>query len=329
MDGSLRHIGIFQELMTEVEAADGEITCVTDNRAGREDNHICAVETTITNQEGAQYTVISVAGFDHEQSEVRFDKVECPEFPEGYFGQTSTDPNGEPFTRTRADMVTDGESLVNYVKTIEEHITNEIKTFRGIIPGYDELIETQRRGVVVSRASRLRPCWREEGGPWKSEEIYFYLVSFTDKLYGIFNGLNAEFEDGTLLLYDGCIEYGESVRNILDQEGRTDGFLEYYWSDPRTSDDLVVDDSGNPIRGLSPGTSVKLGYFLESSFGGSAEDSKFVIGSGIYPDQEYYVPDGGVCQDVPDDLSEAARARLGEFPVFPEQKQPEQSSGGG
>ncbi len=99
------------------------------------------------------------------------------------------------------------------------------------------------------------------------------------------------------------------MRNILDQDGVDDGFLEYYWSNPLRNDDLVVDDSGNPIRGLSPGTSVKDGYFLETNLGGFSPFN-FVLGSGIYPDKEYYEPEGGMCQDIPDDLSEFARGYL-------------------
>ncbi len=118
-------------------------------------------------------------------------------------------------------------------------------------------------------------------------------------------------------LYDGCIDYGDTVSNILDQDGVDDGFLEYYWSDPRQTDDLVVDDDGNSIRGLSPGTSVKIGYFLETDFD-IPFGATFIIGSGIYPeDQEYYVPEGEMCQDVPDDLSLVSRTYLDRFPVFP------------
>ena len=82
----------------------------------------------------------------------------------------------------------------------------------------------------------------------------------------------------------------------------------------------MVDASGNPIRGLSTGTSVKLGYFLKTTFGGLTS-REFVLGSGIYPeDQEYYVPEGGTCQAIPDGLSETARAHLDKFPKAPGQE---------
>ncbi len=320
-DLSLGDIPLFKELMDRVEAANGESVCIEDTRTGREGRHICAVETT-HNEAGSTTDFILVAGFDHELEEVSYDLIQCPELGEGYFGQTSTDPDGEQFTRTSASMVTDSDSLVDYLKTVEEHITDEAKKIQDLLP--PGLSPGQQVGSIIAGVTRLRPCWREEGGPWKSGEIYFYLISFTDRLYVIFNGLNTEFEDGTVRLYDGCIDYGTTVRNILDQDGVDDGFLEYYWSDPRRDDDLVVDDSGNPIRGLSPGTSVKLGYFLQTNLGFSPYD--VVIGSGIYPDKNTYEPEGGMCQDIPDDLSELARGYLGEFPNFMD-REPEQDNG--
>lgn len=322
-DKSLRHIPIFQELMVKVEerGGGGEAVCVEDP-TGKYGNHICAVETTITNEHGTSTTAISVAGFHHESNEVDDSKVMCPEFPSGYFGSSGTDANGEQFTRTSAGMVGDEESLKNYLKTVDEHITNEIKRLAQTVPGYAQLSDTRQREITTLRLARLRPCWRDENEPWKSGEIYFYLIRYARgegaaKQYGIFNGLSPQFEDTTLLLYDGCIDVGQTVFQIL--ENQNDGLLEYYWSNPLKDDDLVVDESGNPIRGLSPGTSVKLGYFLTTNFGGATK-SDFVLGSGIYPEKEYYVPESGMCQDPPDYLSETARNNLDKFPVFPEQE---------
>ncbi len=304
--------------MNGVEGASGGAVCLPDNRPGRQGRHICAVETDLLIRTNNQDYIL-VAGFDHEPDDVRFDKIQCPEFPEGHFGQTAVDSNGEPFTRTSAAMVTDRESLVDYLKSVDEQLTNDAAAIYRLLP--PDLPQGLRGGLVYSAWTRSRYCWRQE--PWTSGQIYFYLVTFTDKLFGFFNGLNAEFEDSTLRLYDGCIDYGTTVRNVLDQEGVTDGFITYYWSDPTDPDDLVVDDSGNPIRGLSPGTSVKDGYFLQTNFSGLLRFS-FVLGSGIYPDEEYYEPEGGMCQDIPDDLSLFARGYLDEFPDFMDQEQPEQ-----
>ena len=72
-NGSLKHIGIFQELITEVERAGGEARCIQDD-SGKYGNHICAVRTVLTGGGGASIPVISVAGFHHELSEVDFSR---------------------------------------------------------------------------------------------------------------------------------------------------------------------------------------------------------------------------------------------------------------
>ena len=203
-DGSLRHIRIFEQLMTEVEQADGNPVCLVDTRATREGRHICAVGVTLSERQST-FDQYLVAGFDHEPEQVDYSKAPCG-IEEGWFGQTSTDSNGEEFTRTSADMVTDRESLVDYLKTVDEHITAETKRIQDSLP--PGLPLGAQIGYVAQDLLRLRPCWREKDGPWKSGEIYFYLTRYTDKQYGIFNGLNAEFEDVTLHLYDGCIDVG-------------------------------------------------------------------------------------------------------------------------
>ena len=313
-NGSLKHIGIFQELITEVERAGGEARCIQDD-SGKYGNHICAVRTVLTGGGGASIPVISVAGFHHELSEVDFSGVVCPDFTPQDFGEQAergTDSKGEEFIRTSADMVHDEKSLENYLKTVDEHISGELAVYRAI-PGLTPL---QRRALMGQRFIQLRPCWRT--WPWKQDDIYFYLITYAGEQYGIFNGLNPEFEDVPLRLYDGCIDISRGVSDIVDRQG--DGFLEYYWSNPLRDDDLVVDENGDPIRGLSPGTSVKLGYFLETNFGGAAIID-YVLGSGIYPDKKYSAPDeSGMCQPEPEGLSQLALDNLHKFPDFSEQE---------
>lgn len=320
-DKSLRHIEIFRELMTKVGGGVvGEAACVEDP-TGKYGNHICAVRTTLTSGAGFKNDVISVVGFHHEADEASAEKIQCPDLGDEYFGEPGTDPGGMQFTRTSAGTVTDRESLKNYLRTVEELISNRIEEIK-MAPGFEELGPLQKRTFITQGLVLSRPCWRKE--PWTSGSIYFYLIRYVPgegaaTQYGIFNGLSPQFEDATLLLYDGCTDVGQTVFQILEEN--PDGFLEYYWSNPVKTDDRVADASGNPIRGLSPGTSVKLGYFLTTNFrGGTLSD--FVIGSGIYPeDQEYYVPESGVCQDIPDYLTETARQHLDKFPKAPEQEE--------
>lgn len=321
-DKSLRHIEIFRDLMTKVGMlGEGEEAACVEDKTGTYGNHICAARTTLTSGAGFKNNVISVVGFHHEADEASAEKIQCPDLGDEYFGEPGTDPGGMQFTRTSAKMVTDRESLKNYLKTVEELISNRIEQIT-MAPGFEELGPLQKRTFITQGLVLSRPCWRKE--PWTSGSIYFYLIRYVPgegaaTQYGIFNGLSPQFEDTTLLLYDGCIDVGQTVFRILEEN--PDGFLEYYWSNPVKDDDIVVDASGNPIRGLSTGTSVKLGYFLTTNFrGGTLSD--FVIGSGIYPeDQEYYVPESGVCQDIPDYLTETARQHLDKFPKAPEQKE--------
>ena len=319
LDGSLRHIGVFERLMTEVEGAGGEAACVRDE-TGEHGNHICAVQTTITTETGAQNIVYTVAGFDHEPGDVDTSKAldACPDFGPQYFSQSGTDAAGASFKRTSAgmlDMAADRETLKNYVKTVEEHITDEIDRFRRL-PGYDRLSDERQRGAVTARLVRLRPCWREE--TWKSESIYFVLFRHAGgKRYSVFNGLSPRLKDSTLELYDGCVDIDQLIAQSLEEQDENNRFFEYYWSNPAKTNDKVTDEGGNPIQGLSPGTSVKVGYVLPTTFGGATR-ANFVILSGIYPeDREHYEPEGGTCHPIPDNLSALARDQLHRYPVFP------------
>ena len=330
LDESLRHIGIFEELMTEVEkpSAGEQPVCVQDE-TGDHGNHICAVQTTIR-QTGTQNTLITVAGFNHELGDADDSKAleACSNPPLEYFDAPGTGSDGETtFTRVNAktlDTAPDKDALKNYVKTVEEHIINEIDIFRDFlstIPGYDQMFsDREQRGHITGRLVRLRRCWREEN--WKSGSIYFVIFRHEGgKRYSVFNGLSPALKDSTLELYDGCVDVDQLIVKALEEQDEDDRFFEYYWSNPAKTDDKVRDDDGNPIPGLSPGTSLKMGYVLPTTFGGATEGN-FVILSGIYPegDKDYYIPESGMCHPIPDNLSASAREHLHKYPVFPEQK---------
>lgn len=320
LDGSLRGIGVFERLMTEVEKSGEQPACVTDE-TGEHGNHICAVQTTLTSQTGARNTVYTVAGFDHEPDDVNFDKAlaACPDLGSEYFNQSGTDADGKSFARTSAEMLdtaADRETLKNYVKTVEEHISNEIKDFREFLraqnPGYDLVPEQVQRGHITARLARLRTCWRQEN--WKSGSIYFVLFRHEGKRYSVFNGLSPTLKDSALNLYDGCVDIDQLIIQALDEENENNRFFEYYWSNPVKDDDRVRDEDGNPIQDLSPGTSLKVGYVLPTTFGGETK-ANFVILSGIYPeDRKQYVPEGGMCHPIPDHLSDFALDQLHRYP---------------
>ena len=333
LDGSLRDIGIevFDRLMIELEKpAQGEQPACVVDESRRYGNHICAVETTVTNQ-GAQTPVYTVAGFHHEPNEVNFDKAlaACSSFDSQYFDDPGTGSSGESFDRVSAgmlDMAPNEETLKNYVKTVEEHISNEIKTFRTFLrtnnPEYDSVPEQVQRGHITQRLVRLRRCWRQE--TWKSGSIYFVLFRHEGRRYSVFNGLSPALKDSTLDLYDGCVDVDQLIVKALEDNRP----FEYYWSNPVKTDDKVRDDDANPIPGLSPGTSLKVGYVLPTTFGGETE-ANFVILSGIYPeDREYYVPEGEMCHPIPDNLSALARDQLHKYPVFPGRDDGDAGDGG-
>ena len=104
-----------------------------------------------------------------------------------------------------------------------------------------------------------------------------------------------------------CVDVDQLIAKALEKQDEDNRFFEYYWSDPAKTDDKVRDEDGNPIQGLSPGTSLKVGYVLPTTFGGATEGN-FVILSGIYPEgEEHYVPEGEMCHPIPENLSADAR----------------------
>ena len=293
LSGSLRDIQIFRNLVDRTGEADGEVVCDRDP-TGKYGNHICAVEDSHTTESGAVNSFIQIAGFNHERDEVDHSRAvdACPSF------------NREDL-RSRgwlsADMVDDEESLVRYLKGVEEHISEEFAKVSAQQSGSDA-----RGRLPLVRMIQLMPCWRME--PWQADSIYFYIVTYTDKQYGIFNGLTPQFQDTTLLLIDdNGLNVGQAVLKEVLKEDDTpnEGFLTYLWDDPVVDGDEVVCEetgavpgkspqneedeevfceAGNPVPGKSPGTSVKLGYFIRTDFG--LGETYYVLGSGIYPKSE-------------------------------------------
>ncbi len=288
LSASLRGIPVFRRLMGRVEEAGDEVVCVQDDRPGRGGGHICAVEDSDTGEAGDSF--IHVGGFDHELGEADHSKslAACP------------DLSGKGWLN--ADMVNDEPSLERYLEGVNQHITEEFAE-----------VSHSRGRLPLARMVQLMPCWREP--PWQSGSIYFYIIIYTDKQYGIFNGLTPQFQDTSLILIDeNNLNVGQAVRGIVEEQN--EGFLTYLWDDPVVSGDEVVCEqtglvsgtplenegdnedeevfceAGSPIPGRSPGTSVKRGYFIRTDFGiGGTTD--YVLGSGIYPKSEEGGGSGG------------------------------------
>lgn len=297
VSGSLRGIPVFERLMTSVEQAGGEAVCVQDP-TGEYGGHICAAEDYEETESGTRNSFIQVVGFDHQRREADLSKAKeaCPEFtPEGL-----SDRGDRGWLS--ADMVDDEESLVRYLEGVVEHVSEEIghAPWQWIDGPPGDGVSLPRNEVSLPRMVQLMPCWRE--WPWESGSIYFYIVTDTEKMFGIFNGNTPQLQDRTLrLVDDNGVEVAdrilEEVRKQDDTPNR--GFLTYLWDDPTIRGDEVVCeetgpasgpspededvfcDAGNPVPGRSPGTSVKIGYFIRTNFG--VGETYYVVGSGIYP----------------------------------------------
>lgn len=312
--GSLREIQIFRDLVDMVEKADGEAVCIQD-RTGEYGNHICAVEDYNTTESGARHSFIQIAGFNHKLEEVDHSKAidACPDLGSRYFSESGTDSDGESFKRTRADMVDDEESLENFVKTVEEHIAKEFAGVPAGGSGQQSGNDVQGRFPLVEMI-QLMPCWRMQ--PWKSGSIYFFIFTYTDKRFAIFNGHNPASQDTAFhLIDDNNLNIPRAMLAELHKEDNTpgEGFLTYLWDNPVVPGDEVVCkntgpvsaaspededeqvffcEEGEPIPGRSPGTSVKHGYFILTDFGIEG-DTDYILGSGIYPKSQEGGGEGG------------------------------------
>ena len=190
-------------------------------------------------------------------------------------------------------MVDDEESLESYLEGVVEHVSEQLAS--GQQSGDVSLVR------MIQLLSPLMPCWRDE--PWESGSIYFYIVTDTEKMFGIFNGNSPQLQDKTLRLRDdNGVEVAERILEEVREQDDTPnrGFLTYLWDDPSIRGDEVVCEEetgrvsgpfpedeevfcevGKPIPGRSPGTSVKRGYFIRTTFG--IGETYYVVGSGIYP----------------------------------------------
>ena len=306
--GSLRKIPIFRDLIDMVEKADGEAVCIQDPTGGY-GNHICAVEDYHTTESGARNPFIQIAGFNHELEQVDLSKAidACPDLGSEYFSEPGTGPDGEQLTRTSADMVDDEESLENYVKTVEEHITSELAGAPA--GGSGQQSGNDAQGILpLEKMIQLMPCWRMQ--PWKSGSIYFFIFTYTDKRFAIFNGHNPASQDTAFhVIDDNNLPVARAMLEELLKKDDTpdEGFLTYLWDNPVVEGDEVVCkrtgfvpvaslededededeqlffcEEGEPIPGRSPGRSVKRGYFILTDFGIEG-DTDYILGSGIYP----------------------------------------------
>ncbi len=153
----------------------------------------------------------------------------------------------QPPPITAAEVV-DQETLVAFVEAAAD-------AYRGVY-------ETEKHGGLMA----LRNAFREEGGPWRSGNVYLWVVG--SKGYTIFHGFET-WREGKPTDMERVDANGLPFPKLLIGGALREGqkFLRYHYDDPEVEGD---EDTGSP----------KFGYAV--SFNARGSDQKVVVGSGIY-----------------------------------------------
>ncbi len=147
-----------------------------------------------------------------------------------------------------AAQVVDKESLVAFVEAVAD--------------AYRKTYETDKHGGLMA----VRNAFRKKGGPWRSGNVYLWIVGSKD--YTIFHGFET-WREGKPTDMERVDVNGLPFPKLLIGGARREGrkFLRYHYDDPEVERD---EDTGSP----------KFGYAV--SFNARGSDQKVVLGSGIY-----------------------------------------------
>ena len=206
-------------------------------------------------RETSKLTEILIGGLHHDFEDVSFAKATCP-----YYVPEIT-----------AAEVVDEETLKKFVKQF--------------IGYYLE----QRERIGGPRLIGFRHCWRTL--PWKYGSIYLFFMPENQLV--AFNGNTPELENKTLNLKDGN---GVNVGDLILAEVNdpdSDGFVDYLWDDPTTTDDDVdITMCPDGPQTCAPGTTPKRTYVEKVTFQiTETTTTDFIFGSGIYLEEKE--DDGG------------------------------------
>jgi len=204
-------------------------------------------------EETRKLTEILIGGLHHDFEDVSFAKATCP-----YYVPQIT-----------AAEVVDEETLKQFVQEFIDYYIEQRKRLGGV-------------GVIG-----LRHCWRAL--PWKHGSIYMFFMP-ENRIVG-FNGNTPELENKTLNVTD---ENGVNVGDLIVEEVNdpdSDGFVEYLWDDPTTTDDDVdLEKCPDGPQTCAPGTSLKRTYVQKVPLQLTATNTiHLIFGSGIYLEDD----DGG------------------------------------
>ena len=188
----------------------------------------------------------------------------------------------------------------------------DLKEFVGeAIRFFEHVVGERGQGAIRF----MRPITRQEGGPWKSGDIYFFMM--TEKSEGhlvLINGASPKLEDTSLDLTDrnGC-NVGDEIERVIkgrdnrckdlgfvrnaSETGDNEGFIEYLWENPAVEGD--EEEEGWQGRKETPGISPKLSYirgWSDKEIDGEVYNGSLLIfGAGLYPPEAPAEDDGGGC----------------------------------
>ena len=215
----------------------------------------CAVEFLhpVFREETFKLTEILIGGLHHDFEDVSFAKATCP-----YYVPQITAPE-----------VVDEETLKQFVQEFIDYYTE------------------QRKRLGGARVIGLRHCWRAL--PWKYGSIYMFFMP--ENRIVAFNGNTPELENKTLNIRD---RNGVNVGDLILEEVNdpdSDGFVDYLWDDPTTTDDDVdLEKCPDGPQTCAPGTSPKRSYVQKVPLQLTATNTiHLIFGSGIYLEDD----DGG------------------------------------
>ena len=254
---------VVRELIEKTKAAaSGEAACVTYNWDDPDDpddtNPKTACAASYIPFLGDIDPRLAVAGLRHPNAEPHVVYKPCDD----HFAEINFD--------VEAKDVVDRETLKKFVQAAVSDAESRVLA---------KIAKGQNPGQAAEDLFVERRCIRLDGGPYRSDPVYLFVMTKAGKVF--FNGLDSTLEDTTIALTD---KNGNNIWELIITEANdpdADGFIEYLWDNPVVDGDEVRDDNGNVIPGQSPGESLKVSYIQEVVIAGIP--TGIIYGSGIYP----------------------------------------------
>ena len=144
----------------------------------------------------------------------------------------------------------------------------------------EQVVDRETLRTFVNEAKRIYPimlesssfaeanaAFREEGGYWKHEDIYIYILDLQG--VAILHGGNPALEGISLYSLED-LNGVKFTQGLIAAANRGGGYLEYYFDNPAIT--------GDEVEG-----SLKVGYATHISAPGLNNGEIAMIGSGLYP----------------------------------------------